>query len=149
LQANSKRSTFTGTPLWMAPEVITDGKLYDTKADIWSLGITLYEIIVGNPPYFGMEPLRACAIIPRSQPPTLPETYGEGMASGNLKEFLASCLCVDPQNVRISSPLSYYRPFGLMVNKVGCLYRDLQRMNCQNRNGLNLLRNYQWSSFVN
>ncbi|GAA6006602.1 hypothetical protein JCM11491_003113 [Sporobolomyces phaffii] len=109
LQTNSKRSTFTGTPLWMAPEVITDGKLYDTKADVWSLGITLYEIIVGNPPHFGMEPLRACAIIPRSQPPTLPPDRGgdentDENGNGNsddghspaMKEFLASCLQVDP-----------------------------------------------------
>ncbi|GAA5842162.1 hypothetical protein JCM11251_006543, partial [Rhodosporidiobolus azoricus] len=93
LQANSKRSTFTGTPLWMAPEVITDGKMYDTKADIWSLGITLYEIIMGNPPYFGMEPLRACALIPRSEPPKLP---AETEASSQMREFLASCLQVDP-----------------------------------------------------
>ncbi|KAM0789772.1 hypothetical protein ACM66B_006625 [Microbotryomycetes sp. NB124-2] len=92
LQTNNKRSTFIGTPLWMAPEVITDGKLYDTKADIWSLGITCYEIATGNPPYFGMEPLRACALIPRSAPARL-----EGGAwSGPMRDFLAQCLQIDP-----------------------------------------------------
>jgi serine/threonine protein kinase len=108
LQTNSKRSTFTGTPLWMAPEVITDGKLYDTKADIWSLGITLYEIIVGNPPHFGMEPLRACAIIPRSQPPTLPTptTDSSDSHSEAMKEFLSSCLMMDPQERPSAEELS-------------------------------------------
>ncbi|GAA5853960.1 hypothetical protein JCM8547_008170 [Rhodosporidiobolus lusitaniae] len=102
LQANSKRSTFTGTPLWMAPEVITDGKMYDTKADIWSLGITLYEIMTGNPPYFGMEPLRACALIPRQEPPR----FEAGVGSAQMGEFLASCLQIDPTSRPTADDLS-------------------------------------------
>lgn len=97
LQTNNKRSTFIGTPLWMAPEVITDGKLYDTKADVWSLGVTLYEIATGNPPYFGMEPLRACALIPRSAPAKLEGT----IFSLAMKEFLSLCLQTDPELVSI------------------------------------------------
>ncbi|KAI5479509.1 protein-serine/threonine kinase [Pseudohyphozyma bogoriensis] len=92
LQTNNKRSTFIGTPLWMAPEVITDGKLYDTKADIWSLGVTIYEIATGNPPYFGMEPLRACALIPRQEPAKLEG----GNWSLSMRDFLAMCLQMDP-----------------------------------------------------
>lgn len=95
--ASNKRSTFIGTPLWMAPEVIMDGKSYDTKADIWSLGVTLYEIATGNPPYFGMEPLRACALIPNRAPARFDAS--EGNFSLVMKEFLALCLQTDPANV--------------------------------------------------
>ncbi|GAA6056236.1 hypothetical protein JCM3770_002101 [Rhodotorula araucariae] len=102
LQTNSKRSTFTGTPLWMAPEVITDGKLYDTKADIWSLGITLFEMATGNPPHFGMEPLRACALIPTQAPPRLEG----GTWSNGMREFLASCLQIDPNERPTADELS-------------------------------------------
>ncbi|SCV74740.1 BQ2448_7769 [Microbotryum intermedium] len=102
LQTNNKRSTFIGTPLWMAPEVITDGKMYDTKADIWSLGVTLYEIATGNPPYFGMEPMRACAIIPR----TAPAKLEGGTWSVMMREFLAFCLQIDPTTRPTADELS-------------------------------------------
>ncbi|KAK4051572.1 kinase that interacts with cdc31p [Microbotryomycetes sp. JL201] len=105
LQTNNKRSTFIGTPLWMAPEVITDGKLYDTKADIWSLGITCYEIATGNPPYFGMEPLRACALIPRSTPARLEG----GSWSTPMRDFLAQCLQIDPTSRPTADELARHK----------------------------------------
>ncbi|CCG81014.1 PAK-related kinase Nak1 [Taphrina deformans PYCC 5710] len=83
-----KRNTFVGTPYWMAPEVISDGLSYNYKADIWSLGITIYEIATGNPPYADQEPMRAIFLIPRSTAPRL-----EGATfSMPMREFVAVCL---------------------------------------------------------
>nr|CCC94483.1 unnamed protein product [Trypanosoma congolense IL3000] len=48
-------STLAGTPYWMAPEVITDESGYDPfKADIWSAGCTVAEMITGRAPWTPM-----------------------------------------------------------------------------------------------
>jgi serine/threonine-protein kinase len=42
-----------GTPLYMSPEQLTQSKSADTRADIWAMGVILYEIITGTPPFNG------------------------------------------------------------------------------------------------
>lgn len=42
--------SYCGTPLNMAPEIL-EKKLYNVKADIWSLGVILFELITGFPPF--------------------------------------------------------------------------------------------------
>lgn len=52
-QANTNESSlsdFRGTPLYMAPEIIFKQD-YDGRADLWSLGVVLFEILVGKTPF--------------------------------------------------------------------------------------------------
>ncbi|KAJ2490153.1 kinase that interacts with cdc31p [Coemansia sp. RSA 2050] len=91
MQASAKSYSFVGTPYWMAPEVIQKGQVYDFKADIWSLGITAYEIATGVPPYAEEDPKRALFLIPRKGPKQLtPEQAGKDM-----RDFVDKCLDVD------------------------------------------------------
>lgn len=62
----------TGTPYWMSPEVIS-GEGYGRKADIWSIGCTVVEMLTQRPPWAEYEAMAAIFKI-ATQPtnPTLP-----------------------------------------------------------------------------
>ena len=78
----------------MAPEVIRHSP-YDYKADIWSLGITIYELATGNPPLSEKDPIQALFLISKSPPAKL-----EGSQySKALKEFVSLCLHDNPFQV--------------------------------------------------
>ncbi|XP_065176439.1 mitogen-activated protein kinase kinase kinase 3-like [Sycon ciliatum] len=66
-----------GTPYWMSPEMIR-GKGYDEKADIWSLGCTMIEMLTTKPPWFDLEPMTALFTIAKtgSSGPEMPSHIG-------------------------------------------------------------------------
>jgi serine/threonine protein kinase len=97
--SQSKRNTLVGTPYWMAPEVAQPVPAYDTKADIWSLGITIYEMVTGSPPHSNLDGMKVVQLIPRTKPPRL----NEGEGSRDLREFVASCLRETPADVSKST----------------------------------------------
>lgn len=88
----SKKVSKIGTPYWMSPEVISQNN-YDSKCDIWSLGITCIEMAEGEPPYSEVRTFLVMKKIISSPPKGLTKPQ---LWSSEFNDFVSKCLTFDP-----------------------------------------------------
>jgi len=89
-----KRSTFIGTPHWMAPELFDQNPNYGTEVDIWAFGSMVFEIASGLPP----NATNRNVVLPELGDyirDHLPRLEGQRY-SNELKSLVAYCLVEDP-----------------------------------------------------
>jgi len=105
-----KTMTMVGTPMWMAPEVIT-GKKYTEKADVYAFGIILWEILTRSEPYEDKETMQIVVeVVNDDLRPTIPAQFKDSP----LVPLMKDCWHPDP-NMRPS--------FDVIVNRLEQLFK--------------------------
>jgi serine/threonine protein kinase len=87
-------SSFEGTALYMAPEQIQKGPV-DARADVYALGILMYELLTGQPPFQGQDCLTLMAAIVKEKPKP-PSSVRPGISSA-MEAAVLQCLGKSPQ----------------------------------------------------
>ena len=103
--------TYTGSTHYMAPERI-DSSSHTAVSDIWSLGLTLYTLAMGENPYEKLSGTLMDLIreVVEGKPPQLPRDLGPLNVpfSESFRDFLGRCLVQDPEERASAAELAQH-----------------------------------------
>ena len=99
-----RSNSFCGTDTYMAPEMI-DEKEYTEAVDWWSLGILVYELLVGDPPFSSAEPCELYLMITQTEVKYTP------VLSSVAKKFIKKLLTRDETKRLVDPKLIKADPF--------------------------------------
>lgn len=98
-----------GTPRYMAPEQASgQAKAATTRSDVYSLGVILYEILAGHPPYSGDDPLKVLMKVTQAELRS-PSLSNPGLDRG-LEAVCIKSLAKDPESRYTSAAAPGGRP---------------------------------------
>jgi len=107
-------TSIKGTPLYMAPEVVKE-KPYDHTADLWSMGVILYELYVGQPPFYTNSIYSLINLIVKDT-----VKYPDSMSS-DFRNFLQGLLTKEPKK-RLDWPDLLHHPFVRLTDREAAMY---------------------------
>lgn len=91
----TKKGALLGTPAYMAPEQLEGRAEVDHRADIWALGVVLYEMLAGRPPFARAHERAVADAILRDEPQPLKKFRTD--LPGELERLVAKALVKNPQ----------------------------------------------------
>jgi serine/threonine-protein kinase len=77
----TRSSELVGSPAYMSPEQLRSSRDVDERADIWSLGVVLYELLAGARPFAAKSFAELCTKVLQQEPPPLTGPWPEELAS--------------------------------------------------------------------
>jgi len=89
-QSLTATSAVMGSPLYMSPEQLRSSKNVDVRTDVWALGVILYELLAGQPPFVADTVTGLCAKI-AADPATPLRAVNPGLSVG-LEAVVMRCL---------------------------------------------------------
>jgi len=82
-----------GTPGYMSPEQVR-GVSVDHRTDVFSLGVILYEMLSGRPPFVGPTPFDVIVATTRDEPPAVSTL--DARIPQRVAQIISACLAKDP-----------------------------------------------------
>jgi serine/threonine-protein kinase len=107
LDLDGEKGTLVGTADYIAPEQARDPTLVDIRADIYSLGCTLYYLLVGQPPFPGTSLMQKILQHQEADPPSVSAQRAD--VSPELDGILQKMLAKEPED-RFQIPLLLVAP---------------------------------------
>ena len=122
---NNKEKGFVGSSYYMAPEVIK--RKYDEKCDLWSIGVIMYILLTGRPPFDGEDDDEIVKNVEKGEydieSPPFPSL------SNNAKDLIQQLLMYDPQKrINVDDALlhDWFKTDEFIeVSKVNCINKEL------------------------